>query len=77
MSLMREDLAAAGKIITGRKLVSPSFAGIVAPPATALSRLRNLHEAAGHLARACSTRRGRKVLVPARPPTSKLGAMLA
>jgi AraC-like DNA-binding protein len=51
MSLTREDLAAAGETIIGQELVSSSFTGIVAPPAIALSRLRNLHEAAGHLAK--------------------------
>ena len=52
MSLTREDLAAAGETITGHELGSSSFAGSVAPPATALSRLRNLHKAVGHLAKA-------------------------
>ena len=51
ISLTHEDLAAAGEAIVGRDLVRPKFAGIVAPPTTALSRLRKLHEAAGNLAR--------------------------
>ena len=51
MSLTPEDLAAAGETITGHELGSSSFAGSVAPPATALSRLRNLHKAAGRLAK--------------------------
>jgi len=51
MSLTPEDLAAAGETIIGRELASPTFAGSVMPPAAALSRLRNLHEAAGHLAK--------------------------
>ena len=51
MSLTREDFAAVGEAIFGHELVSSSFTGSVAPPATALSRLRNLHEAAGHLAK--------------------------
>jgi AraC-like DNA-binding protein len=51
MSLTREDFAAACGTIIGHELGSSSFAGSVVPPATALSRLRNLHEAAGHLAK--------------------------
>jgi len=51
MSLAPEDLAAAGRTITGRELVPPAFARSVTPPAPALSRLRKLHEAAGHLAK--------------------------
>jgi len=51
VSLTREDLAAAGETIIGHELGSFSFAGSMAPPAAALARLRNLHEAAGHLAK--------------------------
>jgi AraC-like DNA-binding protein len=51
MSLAPEDLAAAGETIIGRELVPPTFARSVAPPPTALSRLRKLHEAAGYLAK--------------------------
>ena len=51
MSLRPEDLAAAGETIIGRELVPATFACSIAPPATALSRLRKLHEAAGHLAK--------------------------
>jgi AraC-like DNA-binding protein len=51
MSLAAEDLAVAGKSIIGRELVPPTFAHTIAPPAPALSRLRKLHQAAGHLAK--------------------------
>ena len=51
MSLAPEDLAAVGEAITGRELAPPTFARSLAPPAPALSRLRKLHEAAGHLAK--------------------------
>jgi AraC-like DNA-binding protein len=51
MSLALKDLAAAGETITGRELVPPAVACSIAPPASALSRLRKLHEAAGHLAK--------------------------
>ena len=52
ISLMREDLAAAGEtIFIGHELGSSSFASSVASRATALSRLRNLHKAAGRLAK--------------------------
>jgi AraC-like DNA-binding protein len=50
MSLAPEDLAA-GETIIGRELVPPTFACSVAPPPTALSRLRKLHEAAGQFAK--------------------------
>jgi len=50
MSLTREDLADASETIIGRELVRTTFVGSLAPPVNALSRLRNLHEAAGHLA---------------------------
>jgi AraC-like DNA-binding protein len=51
MSLAPEDLAAAGKAITGTELLPPAVACSVAPPASALSRLRKLHKAAGQLAK--------------------------
>jgi hypothetical protein len=51
MSLVPEDLAAAGETITGRGLAPPTFFDMVAPSAPALSRLRELHEAASHLAK--------------------------
>jgi len=51
MSLTPEDLAAAGETIIGRELKPPIFAERVPPPARGLSRLRKLHEAAGHLAK--------------------------
>jgi len=52
MSLAPEDLAAAGEAIIGRELVPATFARSLVPPARALSRLRKLHEAASHLAKA-------------------------
>jgi hypothetical protein len=51
MSLTHEDLAAAGDTIVGRELGPPSFAHRIRPPAPLLLRVRNLHEAAGHLAK--------------------------
>ena len=54
MSLAPEDLRAAGEAITGRELLPATFARRLTPPARALSRLRKLHEAASHLAKAAS-----------------------
>ena len=51
MSLQPADLAAAGEVIIGRELAPPTFASCLTPPTPALSRLRELHEAAGHLAK--------------------------
>jgi AraC-like DNA-binding protein len=51
MSLTPEDLATAGKAVTGRELAPPNFARSLTPPPPALSRLRKLHEAAAHLAK--------------------------
>ena len=51
MSLMPEDLAAAGKAITGRELTPPSLMLPIRPPIPWLSRLVQLHEATGHLAK--------------------------
>jgi len=51
ISLEPADLAAAGEAIIGRELVSATFARSLTPPTPALSRLRELHEAAGHLAK--------------------------
>jgi AraC-like DNA-binding protein len=51
MSVMPEDLAAAGRAIIGRELTPPSFMLAIRPPIPSLSRLRQLHEATGHLAR--------------------------
>ena len=50
MSLTPGDLAAAGEAIVGFELVPATFAHRLTPPAPVLSRLRKLHEAAGHLA---------------------------
>jgi hypothetical protein len=51
MSLPHEDLAAAGEALIDRELTAPSFTHRIRPPAPLLSRLSNLHEAAGHLAK--------------------------
>jgi AraC-like DNA-binding protein len=51
MSLRPEDLATAAHAFIGRELSPPPFPHRVRPPAPILSRLRNLHEAAGHLAK--------------------------
>jgi AraC-like DNA-binding protein len=51
MSLTSKDLAAAGQAIIGRELTAPPFTHSVKSPAGILSRLSNLHEAAGHLAK--------------------------
>lgn len=51
MSLMPEDLAAAGRAIIGRELTPPSFMLPIRPPIPSLSRLLQLHEATGHLAK--------------------------
>jgi AraC-like DNA-binding protein len=50
MSLEPEDLAAVGEAIIGRELVPATFARSLTPSEPVLSRLRKLHEAAGHLA---------------------------
>jgi AraC-like DNA-binding protein len=51
MSLTPEDLAAASEVIIGRPLMPPSFPRWTNPPASVASRLLQLHEAAGHLAK--------------------------
>ena len=51
MSLTPEDLAAASEAIIGRPLMPPSFPRWTRPPAAVVSRLLQLHEAAGHLAK--------------------------
>jgi AraC-like DNA-binding protein len=51
MSLIPEDLAAVSEAIIGRPLMPPSFPRCTSPPASVASRLRRLHEAAGHLAK--------------------------
>jgi len=50
MSLTLEDLAAAGQAIVGRELTAPRATQIVRPPPHLMSRLLQLHEAAGQLA---------------------------
>jgi hypothetical protein len=51
ISVTPEDLAIASKAIIGRELSPPNFMRRLRPPASLLSRLTNLHEATGHLAR--------------------------
>jgi AraC-like DNA-binding protein len=51
MSLTPEDLAAVSEAIIGRPLMPPSFPRWTKPPAPVASRLLQLHEAAGHLAK--------------------------
>jgi AraC-like DNA-binding protein len=51
ISLLHEDLAAAGEALIGRELTAPSSTHRIRPPAPLLSRLTKLHEAAGHLAK--------------------------
>ena len=50
MSLTPEGMAAAGLAIVARELAPPSGPHCTTPPASALSRLRRLYEAVGHLA---------------------------
>ena len=51
IALTHEDIAAAGKTIIGRELIAPPVTQRIKTPAPLLSRLLNLHEAAGHLAK--------------------------
>jgi AraC-like DNA-binding protein len=51
IALTHEELAAAGKAIIGRELFAPSHTHRIKPPSRLLSRLLNLHQAAGHLAK--------------------------
>jgi AraC-like DNA-binding protein len=51
IALTHEALAAAAKAIIGRELLAPSLTHRVKPPPALLSRLLNLHQAAGQLAR--------------------------
>jgi AraC-like DNA-binding protein len=51
IALTHEDVAAAGQAIIGRELIAPPVTHRVTPPPLPLSRLLNLHEAAGHLAK--------------------------
>jgi AraC-like DNA-binding protein len=52
MSLTPEDLAVAGKAITGRELVAPLETHVVKPPEAQMSRLMTLHGGVVQLARA-------------------------
>jgi AraC-like DNA-binding protein len=51
MSLTCEDVAGFTETILGRELTLPTFLGCIRPAAPLLSRLSNLRDAAGHLAR--------------------------
>lgn len=50
MSLSREDFAGFGKIFAGRELTAPAATRVLRPPPALMSRLLNLHKAAGDLA---------------------------
>ena len=50
ISLAIDDLAVSGEAILGRELTAPPLTRHLRPPAPLLSRLMNLHEAAGRLA---------------------------
>jgi len=54
LSLTHEDIAGFGEAILGRELTLPPFLGCIRPPPV-LSRLLNLHEAAGHLAKTAAS----------------------
>ena len=51
MSLTPEDLTAASEAIIGRPLAPPSFPYLTSPPGALASRLSQLHQATGHLAK--------------------------
>jgi AraC-like DNA-binding protein len=51
MSLGLEDAAAVGQAIVGREIEAPSETLLIRPAASALARLRALHESAGRLVR--------------------------
>jgi AraC-like DNA-binding protein len=51
MSLIPEDLAAAGRAIIGRELMPPRFMLPIMPPTSSLSRVLQLHGTTSHLAR--------------------------
>jgi AraC-like DNA-binding protein len=51
MSLTPEDLAAFSEAVVGRPVTPPSSCRWTSPPAPVLSRLLQLHETAGHLAK--------------------------
>src|SRR4051812_27214644 len=50
MSLTLEDLATAGQAIAGRELTAPRATQVIRPPPHLMSRLLQLHKAAGQLA---------------------------
>jgi len=50
MSLSPEDLATAGRALIGRDLSAPAVTHLIRPRPDVMSRLLQLHEAAGHLA---------------------------
>jgi AraC-like DNA-binding protein len=51
IALTHEDIAAAGRTIVGRELIAPPVTRRIRSPAPLMSRLLNLHAAAGHLAK--------------------------
>jgi AraC-like DNA-binding protein len=50
MSLMQEDFAALANVLVGRELTAPATTTTVRPSSASMSRLLNLHKAAGDLA---------------------------
>jgi AraC-like DNA-binding protein len=50
MSLNPEDLLSAGRALVGHDVIAPAMMRVVRPPPHLMSRLLNLHSAAGHLA---------------------------
>jgi AraC-like DNA-binding protein len=54
LSLSREDLAVAGRVLAGRELTAPSVTRRLRPPSRWVSRLLNLHEAAEKVADAAA-----------------------
>ena len=51
IALTHDDIAGAGETIIGRELIAPPVTHLIKPAPHLLSRLLNLHEAAGHPAR--------------------------
>ncbi len=54
LSMTRDDLTAAGHALVGRDLIEPSVTQYLRPSLPLVSRLLNLHQAAGQLARSAA-----------------------
>jgi AraC-like DNA-binding protein len=50
MSLTPEDLSASGRALVGDDVIAPAMMRVIRPPPDLMSRLIDLHNAAGHLA---------------------------